>query len=607
MININSEQTTIRKKNGVVYTPRGLASYVAAKTFRYFFRDVKGSFRNKKNSDVSINRVFSNLKIIDPSCGQGELLIAAWDVLSKAFPPSGHQFCDPERNLFGIDIDKHAIEKAKQRINSLPQIKTPLNGFNFVKTNALFPVGRNCPVSGWSYLKERFNVENGFDILIANPPWGADIESYRNKIAQGSFLLSRGQFDTSDLFIELALSIVVDGGYFAFIIPDSLFNKERTKLRKLLLDQTEIKFIGRFGEKFFENVNRACVVLICKKRKPSLLNKVDCLRLTPDLRKAVLEEKLQLSQIERQLVHKVSQDRFKKNKDYLFDIDLKEEEEALLGKIKMVPKTFRDYVFSSRGVELSKTGIVCRCRKCRLWSPLSKSDIAKCPHCGSLLDSSYSQTETIVASKLLPGYEPLLVGESIKRYEVVSSFWIAIDKEGINYKDKDIYRGSKILIRKTGVGLSASLDYTDSLTNQVVYILKMNNEKKNIPIESLLGILNSRLIYYYLTKNHGETEWRSHPYLTQNQILDLPLPDLEVPSTFKILKLIGSLLKPFLTKGQRVSRSIDAKVEFLISKFYRLSKRDYYSIYKTINDAEQLLPVRVLKDVSLNDIFDSKD
>ena len=52
--------------------------------------------------------------------------------------------------------------------------------------------------------------------------------------------------------------------------------------------------------------------------------------------------------------------------------------------------------------------------------------------------------------------------------------------------------------------------------------------KSNIQfrLESFLAILNSRAMYYYLTANSGETNWRSHPYLTQKQLLNLPLPEL---------------------------------------------------------------------------------
>ena len=44
------------------------------------------------------------------------------------------------------------------------------------------------------------------------------------------------------------------------------------------------------------------------------------------------------------------------------------------------------------------------------------------------------------------------------------------------------------------------------------------------PLEFMLAVLNSRAMYYFLAKKHGETEWRSHPYLTQKQVLDLPMP-----------------------------------------------------------------------------------
>ena len=179
------------------------------------------------------------------------------------------------------------------------------------------------------------------------------------------------------------------------------------------------------------------------------------------------------------------------------------------------------------------------------------------------------------------------------------SKWIKLEKNGINYKSKKTYESPKILIRKTGVGITAALDYTNSYTNQVVYILRSNG-KSNLDLEFFIALINSRAYYFYLIKAFGELEWKSHPYLTQTQVLSLPLPDLKSEKNIRIAKEIALLLRSELKNG-KLSRSIDLKIESMVGKMFWLKKKDYQIIFDAINDLDELLPVRELK------TFDQKE
>lgn len=605
------ELSEIRKKNGAVYTPSNLANYVAEKVVEFFFESsvIRGGpvcHANMPNSSC-----LDKIKIIDPACGDGELLVAAWNAfqrhLSKIHRNSLDSYIpDAKQVLCGLDIDQKAIRKTRRRITSLSRTVSKTNSFNLVKTNALYPFHKKSSSQGWEIVKHRFQATDGFDILIANPPWGAEIESYKDRLSNGDFSLYKGQYDTSDLFVELALSIVKPGGYFAFIVPDSLFNKERAELRSKLLEETEIKYIGRFGEKIFKNINRACAVLICRKYKPTPLTSVDCLRLTAPLRRRILQGELTFRDAEKLLVHRVRQSRFANNRDYLFDIYLKEVEQETLEVFNGSQAMLRDYLSNGRGVELSKSGEVCKCTHCGMWLPYPRNRNPKCPHCRSTFFLSNVEQLAIISSEYLKGYEPILVGENVKRYQVTPPYWIATDKIGINYKDRSLYEGPKILVRKTGVGLLAAIDYENSLANQVVYIFRPRPViQGSLPLELFLAILNSRAIYYYLVKSHGETEWRSHPYLTQEQILDLPLPKADLMTSWgmEATRQIVELLRSYLKKGEGLPPEIDAKVEYLVANLYGLSRNDYERIYETLEDVEELVPIKALKTISICDIF----
>lgn len=143
------------------------------------------------------------------------------------------------------------------------------------------------------------------------------------------------------------------------------------------------------------------------------------------------------------------------------------------------------------------------------------------------------------------------------------------------------------------------------MTNQVVYMFR-NKNSSVLPLEFHLALMNSRAMYYYMVKSSGETEWRSHPYLTQTQILDLPFPKFRQnnPKINEIAFSIQREIRPFLIKGRTLPNHIDAKLELLIAKAYRLTKQHYEVIYDTMRNVEQLLPVQSLQKISITDIFD---
>lgn len=589
----------LKKRFGAVYTPTLLAEYVAAKTLHYYLTDKK--YLTNKNK----------IKVIDPACGDGELLNAVWVQLAPSLKranisPKIIKSLNPAETLFGIDINKHAVTETKARLCKLAaNIWDKLDQNVFVH-NSLMPFRNDTPVDGWHCIMKQMKVIDGFDLMIANPPWGAflkDIEQY----ISSQYTLGKGQYDSADLFIELALSIIKPGGYCGIIIPDSLFALERIRLRELLLTKTEIKFIGRLGEKIFKDVNRACVVLIFKKSESDTAtdNQMDCFRLTPELRDSILSCKLTFGEAERTLIHKVKQQRFVNNKNFNFDLDVRTHDEDVLNKIKTHKQTLGLYLNSTRGVELSKNGKVIRCSTCGLWLAYPTAKQPTCRHCLTIIDLAKHTAEVIVSKSRTADMKPLIVGENISRYAVSQPRWIDTSKVGIKYKNYAIYEGDKIVVRKTGVGISASIDYSGAYTNQVVYIFRLHdNLPIDVTLEFLLALINSRAMYYFLVKNHGETEWRSHPYVTQKQILDLPMPTVANNKTTQaIINKVTNLVKPYLATNMPLPKTADAEIEQLVASIYGLNKDDYQTIFDTIHDVEALLPVRALKSLRIEDIF----
>ena len=571
-----------RKVNGVFYTPLFLAEYLAKKVLKYFDRHRKIA------------------TVIDPACGDSMLLQSVVNELlindNRKHP-----------KIFGVDKDINAIKSSTSKFTDkfLEKLNT-----NFIHADSLFPIKGKNSIEGWTEFRKVLECIKGFDVAISNPPWGSDLNGYDPITLNFNFALARGQFDIFDLFVEVILNNLNENGVYGLILPDSVFSQEQARFRSLLAKNTTIHLIARLGEKIFPEINRACVIIVGRKSKASKDHKVDCFRLSSGYKKRVISNELTLETVENELIHQVQQSRFSENDNFIFDIDLKTEEQATFEKIHGNSLPIKTFVSNSRGAEISKKGIVCQCPKCKCWMPYPKSKNPKCNKCHTSINIETATKELIINKHSGLGSLKLKVGEDLFRFTSSSKSWINTLKEGINYKDLRLYNGDKILVRKTGIGITASIDYENSVTNQVVYILKLKPDFENkLTLEFILAILNSRAMTYYLIKKFGENEWRSHPYLTQTMLVNLPFPKIDFKSaeTKKIIDNVTKLVQEEVnqSKEKNISVKNDIYIERVVAHFFNLEKNDYKAIFETLCSSEQLIPIKRLLNCNTKDIFNT--
>lgn len=561
-----------KKHYGIYYTPKFLSDYVAQKLNEYY-----------QGGNI--------IKLLDPACGEGILL---YSFLKKSK--------NKKVEVYGIDTNIDAI------LNTRIRLQQSSSKICLQNTDGLYPNNEIISQKCWDVFRKANDANDGFNIIISNPPWGASLKGYNKERLYVDFISSKGQFDIFNLFIEVIINNLAEGGLYGLILPDSIFSQEQKLIRKFMLDNSTILSISRLGEKIFPEINRACTVIIGKKQKPKDRHKVDCFRLTPDYKRMIINNEVELIDIDKQFKHEVLQSRFAHNKNFEFDIDLMLNDISTFEKIEKHTQLKR-FVTNTRGAEISKKGSVCQCPKCKLWMPYPRAKTPSCIHCGTTYSVNEIIIDNIILSQNGEGNLKLKVGEDLYRYTSVSKTWINTQKNGINYKDISIYSGKKILVRKTGVGITASIDYENSITNQVVYIIKLKDEFKSfISLEFILGVLNSRAMTYFLLKKYGENQWKTHPYLTQNQLVNLPFPviDFKNESITIIVDNITNIIESEVKKSDSKNLSIenDILIEREVAKLFNLNKEDYKKIFQTLKSAEPLIPIKRLLNCTIDDIFD---
>lgn len=211
---------------GVVYTPEPLAAELA--------REVLG--RALAGASVAQARA---LRVLDPACGEGALLVAAARVLGEWYAARGAPRAEAgawiRGALFGVDVDAAALERAAL---ALARETGVAGAAGLVRGEALLGVD-------WAQLAP----SGGFAAVLANPPY-VDAErmtrsdpAWRRACA-GRYAAARGNWDLYCPFIELGLRLCAAGGHCGMIVPNKLASADYARaVRRTLATEARLHLV----------------------------------------------------------------------------------------------------------------------------------------------------------------------------------------------------------------------------------------------------------------------------------------------------------------------------------------------------------------------------
>jgi type I restriction enzyme M protein len=171
---------------------------------------------------VAMMQPKANETIIDPACGSGGFLMSAMRYLQKNTEGVLDISKIVAKNLFGSDINKSIARIAKMKLLLEANGKT-----NILCTNSLEDLDS---------LKLSLSHSEGFDLVLANPPFGAKITNtsmlskfdlgYKWINQQGEYHKTKSVYPNQNaeiLFIERCLQLLKEGGRMAIVLPNGNF------------------------------------------------------------------------------------------------------------------------------------------------------------------------------------------------------------------------------------------------------------------------------------------------------------------------------------------------------------------------------------------------
>ncbi|SDC77889.1 Eco57I restriction-modification methylase domain-containing protein [Actinokineospora iranica] len=184
--------TDTRKRLGAHYTPAGLARFLA----RRVARQVDGPVR-----------------VLDPACGDGELLAAMAELA-------------PDAEFVGFDLDADAVAVARER---LPGARIEQGDFT--------EIGETLPAAA-------------FDVVITNPPY------VRTQVLGGAAAARlsakfglRGRIDLTHPFVAMAPRLLRPGGVLGLLCSNRfLTTRAGANVRELLGDRFAVREVFDLGD-----------------------------------------------------------------------------------------------------------------------------------------------------------------------------------------------------------------------------------------------------------------------------------------------------------------------------------------------------------------------
>lgn len=277
-----------RKEKGIYYTPYIVVEYILNNTL--------------KKHDIVDNPY---PKILDLSCGCGNFLIEAYDILYKKFYENvdnlnekyGDGFISEDnislhiiKNcIFGVDIDKDALEILKNQfikilecdlyniqndLNTLENKDLEDKDLKYKNLQNKFEFNIFCGDSLRINLKDIFGVDK-FDYIVGNPPYiGQKLldNEYKKFLYKEYEDVYKNKGDLYFCFYKRILGLLNQDGLAGIITPRYFMQSPSGKyLRKYLVDNSNINIIIDFlGANLFNGLGIASCIVIFEHKKTNL-------------------------------------------------------------------------------------------------------------------------------------------------------------------------------------------------------------------------------------------------------------------------------------------------------------------------------------------------
>jgi hypothetical protein len=274
-----------RKAGGVYYTPPHIITYILNHTV--------------EQADVTANPF---VRVLDPACGSGLFLLAAYDVLlrkfrgnigqlrhkyaaneyvmkinGKSIVATGEDYWREENLhqhlirfcLFGADSDAAALALAADNLSAKSSGENTIANLMLCDSLTKWEQEEGSVANPEATSALKAFWDSPFDYIIGNPPYipVTRMSSSQKAYYRAAYQCAEGRLNTFALFVERAIEKA--SGKIGLIVPSRLLlNTQYGGIRRHILTQTTLELVHEAQEGVFEGAVVDTVVLIMAKGCP---------------------------------------------------------------------------------------------------------------------------------------------------------------------------------------------------------------------------------------------------------------------------------------------------------------------------------------------------
>ncbi|TXJ14934.1 restriction endonuclease subunit M [Brachyspira aalborgi] len=364
--------------------------------------------------------------------------------------------------------------------------------------------------------------DGGFDCVIGNPPWGANIDSildYLNEYYPNSTV---GFKDTYKCFFDKSIQLLKPKGKLGYITPNSFyFNPLFRDLRKLL-NSYYIDSMINLGERVFENVEAPSAITIIT--KSNIQNKkINTMDLS--FSKSNKEKENLINNGKYSIIN---QNIFNKTQNNIFTFNLRD--------LKSNEVYFEQFAnIKDAGIQYHRFGIGMKNR--------GGNDLHD-----RLFSKNKNEFKNSVAcyyGKLINRY---FINDFTDKYFNMDYKSVLKSNEQVSFTKEYQGKRNKIVWRQTSDNIKAAIDKKGIWFRNTIQCCEIKKEYSNYKLEYLLAILNSKYLNYIYNNNIKESN-RVFPQIKISNLEKLPIRiidfnnKLDIDIYNKIISIVEELSK----------------------------------------------------------------
>lgn len=366
-----------------------------------------------------------------------------------------------------------------------------------------------------------FGVKKGFDVVIGNPPYGAELSESDKKLYRSIFTEVDFKIDTYVLFLLRSRAFLTNHGVCDYIIPNTFLDNSFSSRTRALLLQDGVIEINDLTDKVFS------------------------------------------SAVVHSMIFAFGNDN-KGDGDYSIGVDTNE----YLSEVKtMMPASFfreqEGCAFNLRLYPIA--GLLSKLNNgsVRLESVL---DIRQAIKTGN--DDKF-----IVQEKLAQNFKPILRGKDVRRYVILDpGLFVNYGKHLACPRTAEIFEQPKILIREAGERITASLDEDNHYIMSSLYNAILKDKK--FDLKYLLGLINSRLFQFLMWKIALEKTKGAFTKAKIYHYYALPVKDISREHQHEIIDVVDKVLSEKSSDPAADTSALEAEIDEKVFDLYNLTPEE---------------------------------